>query len=138
MQSLYLIPHSSQFLSPCRYLHLILRILSARLSTKFDNEFYINFELSINFNLQDMVFVISSPFLVIFFDLFFSLELKNLFVYLYVALESYVVLQTPLIALLWWNHYHSLIHSEKLQKLSMFFTFKNMLFPVLVYWPVPW
>ena len=47
----------------CRDLHLILWILSERLLTRFDNELAINLALSINCNMEDIYFVISSPFL---------------------------------------------------------------------------
>ena len=70
------------FLLSCLYLLLILWIPSARLFTKFSNELVINLMLSINFNLQDMIFVISSPILTIFLN-FFLLKLKILCIFQY-------------------------------------------------------
>ena len=62
-QTLYLIPQVSHSLSSCWYLHLILQIPLARLSTTFYNKFDINLVLSINWNLYDLFLVISFPFL---------------------------------------------------------------------------
>ena len=45
------------------YLHLILWIPSEKLLTRFDNVLAINLALSINCNMYNMFFVISSPFL---------------------------------------------------------------------------
>ena len=50
-QHLYLILQVLLFLSSCQYLHLILRIPSERLLTRFDNELVMNLPLSINCNL---------------------------------------------------------------------------------------
>ena len=50
-QYLCLIPHVSHILLSCPCLHLILRILSTRLLTRYDNELAINLTLSINYNL---------------------------------------------------------------------------------------
>ena len=80
LQSLCLIPHSSHFLLSCPYFLLILWSTSAILSTRFDNELAITLVLSINVNLQDMVLVSSSPFLVFF--IYFLLGLKKLCVFL--------------------------------------------------------
>ena len=60
-QSLYLIPHVWHVLLLCSYLYLNLWIPSAGLSTRFD-ELAINLVLSRNYNLQNIVFMISCPF----------------------------------------------------------------------------
>ena len=62
-QHLYLIAQVSHFLSSCPYLHLSLWIPSERLLTRFYDKLAINLALSINCNMLDIFFVISSPFL---------------------------------------------------------------------------
>ena len=62
---------SFTFLSSCLYLHLILWIPSDRLLTRFDNELAINLVLSVNCNIWDIFFVISSPILSIVVTSFF-------------------------------------------------------------------
>ena len=64
-QYLYLIPKVPNFLSLCWYLHLILWTLSEKLLTRFNNELAINLALLTNCNMQEKIFVISFPFLLI-------------------------------------------------------------------------
>ena len=52
-----------RFLSSCLYLNLSLWIPSERLFTRDDIEFNINLSLSINYTIQNIFFVVSSPFL---------------------------------------------------------------------------
>ena len=54
---------SFAFLSSCPYLHVILWSLSDKLLTIFDNELAINPALSINCNMSNICFVISSQLL---------------------------------------------------------------------------
>ena len=65
-QYLYLILQVSHFFSSRPYFHLTLWIPSGRLLIRFGNELAINLALSINCNLWDIIFVISSLFLSIF------------------------------------------------------------------------
>ena len=62
-QYLYLILQFLHFLSLCPNLHLILRLPSESLLIRFDNDFAINLAISINYNMSDISFIVSSPFL---------------------------------------------------------------------------
>ena len=100
-QSLHLIPHGSHFLLSRPYLHLIIKISSARLSARFDNEFTMKFVLSINCNFWYMVFVISSPFLPILLT-HFVIGIGYWFcIFRYFLRNNKIFLQTVLLALLW-------------------------------------
>ena len=57
----------------------MLWILSEGLLTRFDNELAIYLALSINFNMQDIFFVISSPFLSILITSFFIGTVKVMY-----------------------------------------------------------
>ena len=65
------------FLISCFYLHWVSWILSPRSLTKLNKKLDINLTLSTNFNLRDMVFVISSTFLAVFSKLFFYWHWKG-------------------------------------------------------------
>ena len=88
------------FLSSCPYLHLILWIPSARWSAWFNNELAINLAVWINCHFKNMVFAVSSPFLLIPLTSFVIGNEKVL----YVPVFSFRQLNPPsssLLALLW-------------------------------------
>ena len=77
---------------------LILWILSARLSTRFDNEFATNLALSINPLIS------------------FSIGTEKVCTFLCLAHEIQIVPRTCFLILLLWSDYHNLTHCEKLQE----------------------
>ena len=88
------------FLLPCPYLYLISWIQSARLSIRFDNALAINLVVSINFNLQDMIFDLRFfPLLPILFTSLVIRTWKVMYSY-YVRLYNLVLHQNVLLALL--------------------------------------
>ena len=91
-QSLYLCLQVQHLLSLFPYSHLILSISSARLLTKFDNDLVISLVLSIKCNLQDIVFITSSPFYQFFF-IYFSIRTEKVMYFQYLLLNKQIVFQ---------------------------------------------